>query len=238
MTRSRGINKPKAVWTPEKEAVVLARYPHEKTRKIALDIGMTEAQVFRKAKLLDLKKTQEYLDSPDACRLRREDSPGIAFRFPKGHVPANKGVKGISYPGSEATQFKKGEMSPRCKAMYKPIGSHRINTSDGYLERKMTDGLRGGLRWKAVHRIVWEEVNGAIPKGFVVRFRAGMKTMELDEITVDRLEMISMADNMRRNTIHNLPPALKQVIQLTGALKRKINGRRRKNERANDTTNQ
>jgi hypothetical protein len=238
MTRSRGINKPRAVWTDEMVAAVIARYPHEKTEKIALDLGLGVGQVFSKATKLGLEKTQVYLDSPDACRLRREDSPGVAFRFPKGHVPANKGVKGISYPGMEATQFKKGEMSPRCKAMYKPIGSHRINTKDGYLERKMTDGLRGAQRWKAVHRIVWEEANGPIPKGFVVRFRTGMKTLELGEITVERLEMISMADNMRRNTIHNLPPALKQVIQLTRALKRKINGRRRKNERANDTTNQ
>ena len=238
MTRSRGINKPKAVWTPEQEEIVRARFPHEQTKKIAVDVGKTEGQVFKKAHAMGLRKTPAYLDSPDACRLRREDSPGVAFRFPKGHVPANKGVKGISYPGMEATQFKKGEMSPHSKAMYKPIGSHRINTKDGYLERKMTDGLHGALRWKAVHRIVWEEANGPIPKGFVVRFRPGMKTLELGDITVDRLEMISMAENMRRNTIHNLPPALKQVIQLTGALKRKINGRRRKNERANDTTNQ
>ena len=32
---------------------------------------------------------------------------GLKGYFPKGHVPANKGKKGISYEGMEATQFKK-----------------------------------------------------------------------------------------------------------------------------------
>lgn len=41
MSKNRGINKPRAVWTAAQEAAVLARYPHEKTKKIAADIGMT-----------------------------------------------------------------------------------------------------------------------------------------------------------------------------------------------------
>jgi hypothetical protein len=61
-----------------------------------------------------------------------------------------------------------------------------------------------------------------------VRFRAGMKTMDPALITVDRLELVTHAENMRRNTIHNLPPALKQVIQLNAAIKHRITNRERK----------
>ena len=236
MTKSRNILPPRSRWTTEQLDVLRARYPHEKTSKIAADLCMSMNRVNSKASKLKLKKTDEYLASTDACRLRRDDNPGLAYRFSKGHVPANKGVKGVSYPGMEATQFKKGELSPRCKALYMPVGSHRFNKQDGYLERKWTNDLHGGMRWKAVHRLVWEEAHGPIPKGFCVRFKPGMKTVELNEITIDRLEMISLADNMRRNTIHNYPKEIVELVQLRSVIKRKIN-RRLKNERANDTTN-
>jgi len=233
MTKSRGINKPRAVWTDEMVAAVIARYPHEKTEKIALDLGLGVGQVFSKATNLGLEKTQVYLASPDACRLRREDSPGIAFRFPKGHVPANKGVKGISYPGMEATQFKKGQLSPRCQAMLKQIGDLRIN-SYGYLERKITMGLNGGRRWRAEHRLVWEAANGIIPDGHVVVFKPGMRSNILEEITLDKVELISRRELMNRNTLHNYPKEIALCIQLRGAVNRKIN-RRLKDERATTT---
>ena len=239
MTKSRNINKPKAVWTPEKKAIVIARYPHEKTSKIAADIGMTDQQVFAFAKRpgIDLKKTPEYLASPDACRLRREDSPGIAYRYPKGHVPANKGVKGISYPGMEVTQFKKGQLSPRCAAMLKQVGDLRVSNY-GYLERKVTMGLSGGQRWKAEHRLVWEAANGPLPKGHIVIFRKGMKTTDPAEITLDKLELVSYEENMRRNSFHNnYPKEVGQLIQLRAVVQRKIN-RKEKDERANSTTNE
>ncbi len=111
MTKSRGINKPRAIWTAEQIEQVRLRYPHEKTEKIATDIGMSLQRVYRKAHLLGLEKTPEYLTSPDACRLRREDNPGIAYRYPKGHVPFNKGVKGVCYEGCKPTQFKPGQKS-------------------------------------------------------------------------------------------------------------------------------
>lgn len=110
-----------------------ARYPHEKTERIAADIGMTLQQVYHKARSMGISKTPEYRASPDAQRLRRGDNVGAAYRFPKGHVPANKGAKGISYPGMEATQFKKGQKSFN----WMPLGSER-HSKGGYLQRKMT----------------------------------------------------------------------------------------------------
>lgn len=76
MTKSRNINKPKITWTRKQEAIVRSRYPHERTENIATTLGMNIDQIYKKAHALGLKKTDEYLASPDACRLRRGDNVG------------------------------------------------------------------------------------------------------------------------------------------------------------------
>ena len=217
MTKSRNINKPMAKWTPEKKAIVIARYPHEKTAKIAADIGMTEQQVFAFAKRpeINLNKTPEYLASADACRLRREDSPGIAYRFPKGHVPANKGLRRPGYSAGRMTetQFKKGQ-KPHT---WRPVGTERLS-KEGYLQIKLTDTGITRHDYVTIHLLVWELHRGSIPPKHHIAFKDGDKT----HITIDNLECVSFAEMMRRNTIHNLPEQLKEVIQLKGSIKRRI----------------
>lgn len=230
MTKCRGINKPRAVWTPDKEAVMIARYPHEKTGKIAADIGMTEEQVFCKAGVLQLRKTPEYLVSQDACRLRRGDNIGAAYRFKKGHITHNKGVKGIHYPGCAATQFKPGHKNNK----EAPLGMLLIN-ADNYLARKTSMTINPpARRWVAVHRLVWIEANGLVPDGYIVVFKPGMRSVVLEEITPDRVELISRAENMRRNSSHNYPKEIALLIQLRGALQRKINRREKDEQQPTD----
>lgn len=53
-----------------------------------------------------------------------------------------------------------------------------------------------------------------------------MATTHRDSITLDRLELVTRAENMRRNSRHTrYPPDLNAVMQLKGALTRKINNR-------------
>lgn len=84
---------------------------------------------------------------------------GIDQKIKKGNVPHNKGKKGVSYPGTEKTQFQKGHKPWN----YKPIGSERIN-SDGYAEVKIADPNV----WKAKHILEWEKHHGNVPKGYAV----------------------------------------------------------------------
>jgi hypothetical protein len=56
-----------------------------------------------------------------------------------------------------------------------------------------------------------------------VRFLPGQFTTDLDAITLDRLELLTMRENMARNTVHNLPPEVASLVQLRGALVRRIN---------------
>lgn len=146
---------------------------------------------------------------------------GNAGRFQKGHNNAwNKGLKGYKAGGRSAeTRFKKGQRPPNTL----PIGSYRIS-KDGTLQRKFSDAPGGPhKRWRAVHELVWIEHNGPLPPGHICVFKDKMATATLAEITIDRIECISLAENMRRNTRHRLPPEIANLIALRGALNRVIN---------------
>lgn len=139
-------------------------------------------------------------------------------QFGPGHQPPNKGRKGYCPPGCEKGWFQKGS-KPHT---WMPVGSLRI-TPYRQLERKVND-LPGPnhVRWKPVSRLVWEAAHGPVPPGYVVRFKAGMHTTVEAEITLDRLVLLSQAENMRLNTIHRYPPELKQAIRLVAKVRRTL----------------
>jgi len=55
-----------------------------------------------------------------------------------------------------------------------------------------------------------------------------MRTAIADEITLDRVECISLAENMRRNTMYRYPQEIVQAIKLKGAVTRVINKHERR----------
>jgi hypothetical protein len=123
-----------------------------------------------------------------------------------------------------STQFKKGAR-PR---NYLPIGTLRFD-SDGYPRRKIADGIGGFGNpkvWEFVHRRVWEDAKGAIPKGYRLWWKDGDKSNN----ALNNLELLSGPEHMARTTLHNFPSPLKEVIWLKGALKRRI----RRMEEANE----
>jgi len=225
MTKSRGILAPRAKWTPEQLQILREQYADTKTADLARVMSKTATTVYQRAARLGLKKSPEYLASPDACRLRRGDQVGAACRFLPGHVSWNTGSHFTAGGRSPETRFQPGQMPHNTNA----IGSFRI-TKDGTLQRKIGNGKgSNSKRWRGVHELVWIETNGPLPPKHIVVFKPGMRTSVLEEITLDRVECISLADNMRRNTRHNLPKELSDLIQLRGALSRAIN-HRTKNE--------
>lgn len=234
MTKSRGVNRPKFVWDPEVERLFALLYPVEPTQRLADIIGASLSTAYSKATRLGLKKSDEFLRGEMSGRIQqgRSDPRMIATQFKKGGASWNKGNKGWQAGGrSKETQFKKSH-EPHNQL---PIGSHRVvKSKSGWqtLERKVSD-VPGpnNLRWKPVTRLLWEEMNGPVPSGHIVAFKPGMATVKLEEITIDRLECISQADNARRNAPSaRYPEGLYKVIQLKGALQRQINKRAKKNE--------
>jgi hypothetical protein len=109
----------------------------------------------------------------NALRKREGWLTGRTGRFEKGQVPANKGVpcppgKGGRHPNSRKTQFAKGVRLGVAARLHKPIGTERLS-KDGYLERKIHDGLPLQSRWRAVHLVEWEALNGPMPKGHALK---------------------------------------------------------------------
>jgi hypothetical protein len=154
--------------------------------------------------------------------LRRGDAVGARFRFQKGHVPANKGLRRPGWgPGRmRQTQFRKGQLSGTAARRFKPIGSTR--TLGGYLYRKVAAVPGPWTRnWRLVHVLLWESVHGPVPRSHAVCFKNG----ERMDIRVENLELISRRALMARNSVHNLPEPLARTIQLLGALRRQINRR-------------
>lgn len=227
MTKSRNILPPRRPWTEAELELLRRNYPDSRTEDLAAVLGRSLTTVYQKAIKLGLRKSDAYLASPAACRLRRGDNVGAEHRFKKGQVPPNKGLRRPGWaPGDMAkTQFKKGRPANEARN-YVPIGSYRLS-KDGYLERKVTDdpSFVPARRWVAVHRLVWIEANGPIPDGHVVVFKPGRRTTVEADITLDALELITRQALMARNTVHNLPPELASVVQLRGALSRQINKR-------------
>lgn len=221
MTRRR------RAWSPEDDALLRQCYPDMPTAALAKRMGRSVSAIYGRADHLDVKKSDSYLASPAACRLRRGNHVGAPWRYPKGHVPANKGVRrpGWHRGRMRETQFQKGVRQGVAKTLYRPIGTERINAG-GYRDRKVNDALPLQQRWRAVHVLVWEAANGPVPRGHAVVFRNGDKT----DIRLENLECLSRADLMQRNTVHNLPKPIAQAVQLIGAVRRQINRRTREEQ--------
>ena len=199
-------------WTPRDDRLMRDLYPYLKNSTVARELRRTERAIIARAHKLGLHKTDEF----------KATNTG---RLQPGSVPWNKGIKGSAglHPKARATQFKPGR-KPEEARNYQPIGTLRVCRREGYLERKVTDdGPYPARRWVAEHRLVWEAAHGPIPDGHIVVFRPGMKTAVLEDITLDRLECITRAENLRRNSPLYHSPEVWRLYQLKGAITRQVN---------------
>jgi hypothetical protein len=200
-------------WTPDQDALMREHYPHKPMSELISMLGKSASAIYNRANTLGLAKTEQYLASPHASRLRRGDNVGAHCRFKKGNEAWNKGMKGWAAKGTEKTRFKPGSVPPN----YRPVGSIRV--VEGYQEVKVAEGIR---QWKQLHRVVWERCNGPIPKGMCLIFRDGNKL----NVSLANLELVTRQQNMKRNSYHqNYPKEIQLAIQLRGALNRQINKR-------------
>lgn len=216
-------------WTKAELERLQALYPNQPTRKLAKLFGRTESSLNGTARKLRLRKTEEYLLSPEACRLRRgEPRPGVATQFQKDHVPANKGLRrpGWSAGRMKETQFVKGQRTGKAAENWKPVGTILADT-EGYLRIKIREAVHGSEAtgfgnvdvWPLLQRHVWKEHHGAIPKGHVIAFKNG----DRQNCAIENLECISRGDLAKRNAMWNrYPRELVEAIMANGALKRKM----------------
>ena len=208
------------IWTADDDRILLAQYADTDTAVLAKRIGATMCGTYDRAHKLKLKKSPAFIEKLLKIESDRLIRVGAKSRFKPGLVPANKGLRrpGWSRGRMATTWFKKGQRQGAAAAHYVPIGSLRYS-KEGYLQRKVREDIKKPQRnWVAVHTLLWEKNRGPVPSGYAVAFIDHDRT----NIVIDNLELISRAELMRRNTIHKLPKALKEVIFLKGRVLRKI----------------
>lgn len=112
---------------------------------------------------------------------------GLTGYFEKGHVPVNKGTKGMFNVGGNSTSFKKGDKIWN----EMPIGTE-VFRSDGYLWTKLQDDPP---KWQQSHILLWEKANGPIPEGMIVTFLDGDRR----NVSLDNLTLITRQEHVRLN---------------------------------------
>jgi len=119
---------------------------------------------------------------------------GLTGHFEKGHVPFTAGKRPQDVARDpEALQrlrdswFKSGHRPVN----YLPVGSEQSRQPDGYVWIKIAEPNS----WRMRTRVVWERINGPIPKGFVVIHKDGNKANDDPE----NLMMISRNEHRLMN---------------------------------------
>lgn len=115
-----------------------------------------------------------------SLRKRKGWRTGRTGCFAKGQEPVNKGKRcppgtGGRHPNARRTQFQKGNISHT----YRGPGHERIDTKDGYvvlIVAETTPWSGAATRPVHKHRYLWEQANGPLPEGHVLKCLDGDKT--------------------------------------------------------------
>lgn len=214
-------------WTVKDDEALRRLYPFLGTREVAAALRRPVTAVSARAKKLGVEKSAERMAAVCQASAQMLQERGAAFRFKKGQTSHNKGQRGYSPPGCEKGWFTKGARNGKAAQLWMPIGSERL--IDGFLYVKVAEvpNVAYTVNWKAVHVLLWEQKNGPVPKGHCLRFVDGDRS----NITLENLRLTSRVELMRRNTVHNLPPEVAEVVLLRAALVRRINKRRERDEK-------
>lgn len=195
-------------FTKQEDDFLRANYLIMPVTRLSAALGRAKSVAGQRMKLIGL------VVPPEIIEQRKKDS-----RLKTGNVPANKGKKWSEFMSkkgqraSRRTTFKKGGLPPT--TLYDGCVTIRTDSNgDKYKYIRVKKA-----RWVSYHSWIWRKKRGRIPKGHIIVFKDGDQM----NCKISNLECISRRENMKRNTVHNLPKPLALVVQLRGALNRQIN---------------
>lgn len=201
----------KRLWTDDEVEILKRMYPDHFAQEIADILSRDRSSVYNKATALGLHASRAKLRR--AGMMSSQNPRNMAARFQKGHIPANKGkrMSPEQYAKCAGTMFKKGQPCWN----HKEVGSERVNV-DGYIEVKVAEPNK----WRLKHRVVWEQVNGEIPRSHNVQF----KNHDPLDCRIENLYLISKADQMGKENSYmaKYPKDLQDIIRLKGVVNRAI----------------
>jgi hypothetical protein len=175
-------------------------WPNTPTEEVGEIIGRKGANCWKKAKNLGLQRSAEFIKAQQEMFANILRIHGAKSRFSKGQTAYNKGKKWSDFMPEESqersrkTQFKKSNIPQN----WKPLGWER-KTLDGYIEIKVRDefGEKRVKNFELKHRLLWEQINGPIPEGMMVKFLDGNK----ENIVIGNLFLASKKENLIENAL-------------------------------------
>ena len=155
-------------------------------------------------------KTDFKINQIKAFRKNHKLVSGIKGQFQKGNVPWTKGKKGLHFPGSEKTWFKKGQLPLN----HKEIGTEVID-KNGYHKIKIAEPNK----WKFKHIMEWEKHNGKVPEGCFISFKDG----DHRNCGIDNLMCITKAEHaiLNHQKMRSSSPELTETGLVIAKLKHK-----------------
>lgn len=202
---------PRGYFTPFTELQkqqIKDEYLTKPVKRLANELGCTGGRIMRFLKRNGLEIPKAIIEK------RKRDS-----QKKKGDIPFNKGLKRKDYMSASSiekvkrTQFKKGN-KPHNTKFDGAIVARKDSSGISYKYIRIEKGV-----WQLLHRHIWQQVHGEIPDGYLVAFKDG----NTENVNIENLELISMTENMYRNSKHNYPKEIIPSLTLNKLLENKIN---------------
>jgi hypothetical protein len=204
-------------FTKEEDDFLRANYLTIPARRMAAMLGRREGTARQRMKLIGIVVPKEIIE-----QFRQRSY------YKKGQTPFNKGKKGSEYLSEEAlaamsnTQFRKGNLPHNTKEDgVITIRYDHADTRNGIAYKYIRIAL---AKWMPLHVYNWEQKYGKVKKGYCLWCKNG-DTLNCEP---DNWELITRAENIKRNSIHNYPKEIALAVQLRGALNRQINKHKKK----------
>jgi len=216
MRKSAKYNK--IAWNQDEIDYLIKTFPDNPTKLIAEKLNRNIKSVYTMAYKYNLYKSDEYLKTTLKIICRQSALKNTSGQWTKGHQPINKGMRWDEFMSKEGQQR---SFQTTFKAGHLP---HNTKTDGQVTIRIDKRGVKNQFirlslaKWIPLSHYNWIQANGPIPKGHIVVF----KDKNTLNAKLENLELITKAENCRRNSIMRFPPELRSTIKALGKLKKTI----------------
>lgn len=185
------------------------------SQDIAEKFGCSLYSIYTKAYSLGLKKASDFSNSPMSGRIQKGQKLSTTTQFKPGHTPFNKGRKLEEFLSPEKIEKMK---THQFKPGHKPYntgknGEIRWRHHPGYYFIRQAEN-----KWEFLHRYLWEQKHGPVPKGYNIIFKDGNRR----NCTMANLECISNAELAEGNRHTKYPSEIRKAIELNNKLEKQI----------------
>jgi hypothetical protein len=207
-------------FTPEEDQFIRDNYLNLMLSEIGKHLDRTEGTVHQRLKVIGLQVPEEIKAARKQIGFNNLKESGKAHRFQKGNAAYNKGKKMPAhvYEKAKATMFKPGQ-KPKNTVHFGNPYLHMRTRDDGYVEKLWF--IQESTNKRSAYLGYLCRQNGIDLTGKKPILKEGFDHSRAP--TFEDIEIVTNAENMRRNSIHRYPEEIVKLCHIKGILKRQIN---------------